>query len=80
MTYVAPNGHPSNRIVLPIGCPHSRTGGIANRSREPRPVAYVAFSTRDGVSDAHNFPKDASLVTCTRPRVAVSRGEEETEG
>ena len=39
--------------------------GLANRSQEPRPVAYVAFSTRSGVTDAHNFPREASLALGT---------------
>jgi hypothetical protein len=35
--------------------------GLANRSLQPRPVGYVCFSTRDGVTDAHNFPRHESL-------------------
>ena len=45
--------------------------GRANRSLQPRPVAYVAFSTRAGVSDAHNFPSDTSLLAPVPASVAA---------
>ena len=44
--------------------------GRANRSTQSRPVAYVAFSTRDGVSDRHNFP-DVSLLSTAPAAVTV---------
>ena len=36
--------------------------GQANRSAQPRPVGYLAFACREGLSDTHNFPREASLV------------------
>lgn len=57
----------SSLLLFDYRCYHR---GLANRSMQPRPVAYVAFSARDGVSDAHNFPADDSLVDAARRAVA----------
>ena len=51
--------------------------GCANRSLLPRPVAYFAFSTRNGVSDAHNFPSDVSLVAAAEEAAAAMATEVE---
>ena len=49
----------SSLLLFDYRCYHR---GLANRSLQPRPVAYVAFAMRDEVSDVHNFPSDVSLV------------------
>lgn len=53
-----PGGH---LLLFDYRCYHR---GLANHSTSPRPIAYVAFSTRQGVSDSHNFPTDneASII------------------
>ena len=51
--------HPAGAVlVFNYKCYHR---GLGNRTMEPRPIAYVAFATRD-VTDAHNFPSGLSLV------------------
>ena len=35
--------------------------GLANHTATERPIAYVAYSTRRGVTDSHNFPVNDSL-------------------
>ena len=49
--------------------------GCANHSPHPRPVAYVAFSTRTGVTDAHNFPSDSLLAAADRRRRTANAEE-----
>ncbi len=52
---VAPALRAGELLLFDYRCYHR---GLANRSDEPRPVAYVVFAMRPGVADAHNFPRE----------------------
>ena len=58
----------SAMLLFDYRCYHR---GRANHSTAARPVAYVVFTTREGVVDAHNFPSDRSLVREAAARSAV---------
>ena len=57
--FAAPHLLPGELLLFDYRVLHR---GRANCTAEPRPVAYVTYSTRRAVSDQHNFPADRWLL------------------
>ena len=59
----APNLEPGELLLFDYRVMHR---GRANATAESRPVIYVVYAARPGISDAHNFPNDEWLYESSK--------------
>jgi len=74
--FAAPHLLPGELLLFDYRVLHR---GRANCTAEPRPVAYVTYSTRRAVSDQHNFPADRWLLPPATGSASTTLGHDVTQ-